>query len=112
MQDDVRTYVDAIAPEHRALFDHVYALADAADAEAVRSISYGVPTWRVGKRRLFIGVWKHGISVYGFLGHDGGFVERHPDLLASKGTIHLRAEDVATIGDSELSDLFSAILKQ
>ena len=111
MQDDVRTYVDAIAPEHRALFDHVYGLADAAAApEAVRSISYGVPTWRVGKRRLFLGVWKHGISVYGFLGHDGGFVERHPDLLASKGTIHLTAADLARVDDTELSDLFRATL--
>jgi hypothetical protein len=28
-------------------------------------LSYGMPAYRVGKRRLNIGVWKRGVSVYG-----------------------------------------------
>lgn len=110
MQQDMEAYADAIDPQLRPLFDRLYGVACAAGPDAVQGISYGVPTWRLGKRRLYVGVWKHGLSVYGFLGHDGGFVERHPDLLASKGTIHLRPEDLAGIGDAELSDLFRAVL--
>lgn len=112
MQQDVNRYVEAIEPQQRPLFDRVYGLACAVEPDAEQSISYGVPTWRVGKRRLYVGVWKHGISIYGFgNGHDGGFVARHPDLLASKGTLHLRAEDLASIDDAELSGLLSAVLQ-
>ena len=41
------------------------------EAEVV--ISYNMPTYKVGERRLYVGVWKHGISLYGWgEGEDGG----------------------------------------
>jgi hypothetical protein len=44
-------------------------------------ISYNIPTYKVGRRRLFLGVWKHGVSIYGWdQGRDAGFIDRHPAL--------------------------------
>ena len=50
------------------------------------ALSYGMPAYRVGVRRLNIGVWKHGVSVYGWRAdRDGGFVARHPDAAERQG---------------------------
>ncbi len=50
MKDAVPDHLDAIAPEHRPQFD-----------------------------RLHVGVWQHGVSIYGWQeGRDAGFTARHP----------------------------------
>ena len=70
-----------------------------------------MPTNRVGDRRVYLGVWKHGISIYGWRqDDDGGFVAAHPALKASTGTIRLRPEDAAGIADAELLGLLRAAL--
>ena len=52
-------------------------LAEHPDAEV--ALSYGMPAYRVGQRRLNLGVWKHGVSVYGWRAdRDGGFVAAPP----------------------------------
>jgi hypothetical protein len=49
--------------------------------------------------------------IYGWQeGRDGGFSARHPELRTSKGTIRLRSEDAAAIGDEELRELARAAL--
>ena len=74
-------------------------------------ISYGIPTYEAGKRRLYVGVWKHGVSLYGWgQGADGGFVERHPELRKGKGTIQLTADSAAGLSDDELLTLVRAAL--
>jgi hypothetical protein len=111
MDDTVRGYVDAIPTDHRPLFDRISGLIAQAAPDAEVVLSYGIPTYRVGKRRLFVGVWRHGVSLYGWReGSDGGFVERHPDLRTGAGTIRLRPEDADTIGDDELRELAGAVL--
>jgi hypothetical protein len=71
-----------------------------------------MPTYQVGRQRLFVGAWKHGLSVYGFdEGRDRGFIARHPKLKASTGTIRLRPEDAEGISDTELRDLVHAALE-
>ena len=55
-----------------------------------------MPTYRVDKHRLFVGVWTHGISIYGWpQGRADDFIARHPSLRTSKGTIRLRVDDAA-----------------
>jgi uncharacterized protein YdhG (YjbR/CyaY superfamily) len=111
MDDAVRDYIDAIAPEHRPLFDRIHRLVLEAHPEVAVVLSYQIPTYKVGRRRLFVGVWRHGVSVYGWQeGRDGGFTARHPELRTSTGTIRLRPEDAAGIGDDELHDLVRAAL--
>jgi uncharacterized protein YdhG (YjbR/CyaY superfamily) len=111
MDDAVRDYIDAIPSEHRPLFDRLHRLVLEAHPDAAVVLSYQIPTYKVGRHRLFLGVWKHGVSVYGWQeGRDAGFSERHPELRTSKGTIRLRPADAAGIPDDEFRDLARAAL--
>ncbi|MDQ6741721.1 MAG: DUF1801 domain-containing protein [Candidatus Dormibacteraeota bacterium] len=111
MDQAVRDYIDAIAPEHRPLFDRLHRLVLEAHPDAAVELSYQMPTYKVGRRRVFVGVWKHGVSIYGSE-HGGGadFTARHPELKTSRGTIQLRPEIAAQIPDAELRELFRAAL--
>ena len=111
MDDAVRNYIDAIAPEHRPLFDRLHGLVLEVHPDAAVVLSYQIPTYKVGGRRLFLGVWKHGVSIYGWQqGRDAGFAARHPELRTSKGTIQLRPDEAAAIPDDEFRDLVRAAL--
>ena len=109
MDDAVQQYIDAIPAAHRPLFDRVHGLILEVQPDAQVMMSYGIPTYKVGKARLYLGEWKHGVSIYGWQqGHDGGFVDRHPELKKSKGTIQLRPETADAVTDDELRDLVRA----
>jgi len=111
MDDAVRSYIDAIDTAHRPLFDRLHRLVLQAYPDATVVLSYQMPTYRVGRRRLFLGVWKHGVSIYGWdRGRDAGFTARHPELKTSRGTIQLRPEAAAGIPDDEFRDLVRAAL--
>lgn len=111
MDDAVREYIDAIPADHRALFDRVHDLILEVAPEAEVVISYEIPTYKVDRARLYVGAWKHGISLYGWgEGRDGGFIGRHPELRTGKGTIRLRPEDAEAISDDELRELARAAL--
>ena len=108
----VREYVDAIAPDVRPLFDRLHGLVLRAHPEAEVGISYAMPSYRVGSRRLHIGAWKHGVSLYGWRrDRDGGFVARHPGLSSGKGTIRIRPRDGAAISDEEFTALLGGALE-
>ena len=112
MDEAVRNYVDGVDPAYRPLFDRVHRLIMAAHPGAEVALSYQIPSYKVGKRRLYVGAWQHGISIYGWgQDRDGGFTERHPELRTSKGTIRLRPQDAAAISDEEFSGLVSAALE-
>jgi uncharacterized protein YdhG (YjbR/CyaY superfamily) len=109
--DAVRDYIESIAPEHRPLFDRLHRLVLELHPEVAMLMLYKMPAYKVGDRRLFIGVWKHGVSMYGWSkGGDAGFTARHPKLQTSTGTIQLRPEDAAAIHDDEFRDLIRAVL--
>jgi uncharacterized protein YdhG (YjbR/CyaY superfamily) len=111
VDEAVREYIDAIPSEHRALFDRLHRLILEAHPEATVALSYGIPAYRAGRRRVFVGAWKHGLSVYGWhADHDAGFSARHPEFLASKATIRLRPQDATGLGDDELRDFLRATL--
>jgi uncharacterized protein YdhG (YjbR/CyaY superfamily) len=111
MDEAVRGYIDAIAPEHRPLFDRLHRVILEAYPDATVVLSYQMPTYKVGRRRLHLGVWQHGVSLYGWSrSGDAGFTARHPELKAGKGAIQLRPDDAATITDDELRDLVRAVL--
>jgi len=111
MDERVRDYIDAIVPEYRPLFDRLHRLVLEAHPDAAVVLSYKIPTYKVGGRRLFIGAWKHGVSIYGWdQGRDAGFIASHPKLKTSKGTIQLRPSDAAGITDDEFRDLVRAAL--
>ena len=111
MDEAVRDYIDAIAPQHRPLFDRVHRLVLEDHPDAAIVISYQMPTFKVGDRRLYVGVWKHWVALYGWEeGRDAGFTARHPELTTGKGTIRLPPDVAAGIPDDELRDLVRAAL--
>jgi uncharacterized protein YdhG (YjbR/CyaY superfamily) len=111
MDAAVQAYIDGIDPEHRALFERLHRLILTAQPDATVAISYEIPTYKVGKRRLYVGAWKHGLSIYGWQAdRDAGFSDRHAALRTSKGTIQLRSADAAAIPDEEFLELARAAL--
>jgi uncharacterized protein YdhG (YjbR/CyaY superfamily) len=111
MDQAAQEYIDAIPPEHRALFDRMHGLVLEVHPDAEVGISYGIPTYKVGKRRLYVGVWKHGISLYGWgEGEDAGFTARHPELSSGKGTLRITPAAAGDITDDELRALVTGSL--
>ena len=107
----VQAYIDGIGPAHRALFGRLHGLIMRARPDAQVTLSYKMPTYKAGKRRLYVGAWKHGISVYGWpQDRVDGFTARHPELVTSKGTIRLRPQDASRITDEDLLGLARAAL--
>ena len=112
IDEAVQIYIDGVDPAYRPLFDRIHRLILAAHPEAAVALSYQIPAYKVGRRRLYVGAWQHGISIYGWQqDHDAGFTARHPELRTSKGTIKLRPQDAAAISDDELLGLVSAALE-
>lgn len=107
----VLAYIDRIPAAHRPLFDRLHGLILRARPDVTVVLSYRMPTYRAGGRRLHLGAWKHGISVYGWRqDEDGGFIARHPALKTSTGTIQLRPQDAAGLTDEELLGLIRGAL--
>ena len=110
--EGVQAYIGALDPARRSLFGRLHALVLATHPEAEVSLAYNMPVYRVGSRRLSLGAWKHGVSVYGFRkDNDGGFVARHPDLASGRGTIRIGFHDAERITDDELRDLVGGALE-
>ena len=110
MDEALLRYRDQLDSTQGPLFDRLHRLIIGACPDAEVVLSYGMPTYRIGRRRLNIGVWKHGLSLYVSPNRDGGFSARHPELAAGKGTIKLRPADAACIPDAEFQDLIRAAL--
>ncbi len=107
----VEAYIDAIAPEQRPLFDRLHAIVLTEHPDAEVTLAYGMPAYRVGGRRLNLGVWAHGVSVYGWRrDRDGGFAARHPGLLSGKATIRIRPLDAEGVSDEDLRTLLGGAL--
>jgi hypothetical protein len=106
----VRRYLDEMDSEYRPVFDRLRRLMVATCPDAELVVSYGMPTFRIGRRRLNIGAWQHGLSLYVSPNRDGGFSARHPELVSGKGTLKLRPADAAGVSDAEFQDLFRAAL--
>ncbi len=112
MDPDVQDYIDAIPATYRPLFDRLHCIIVAAHPDVEVALSYGMPAYRVGPRRLNLGVWRHGVSVYGWRAdRDGGFVARHPRLSSGKGTLRIRPKDADALSDDELRALLGGALE-
>lgn len=110
--------VAAVPDTHRAIFERVdRLLREGRDLET--DLSYGILRYRrpgparARRPALHLGVWKHGVSLYGWSAdRDGGFGERHPDLLGGRGTLKLTQARAGKVPDEELRALFAAALDE
>lgn len=97
------------SPPSTGLFDRLHRLILDVHPDIAITLSYKMPTYRVGKRCLHVGVWKHGLSIYGWdPGRDAGFAARHPELANDKGTIRLGPDVAVRITDAEFCDFLRA----
>jgi hypothetical protein len=111
MDDAVQVYLDAIAPSVRPLFDRIDALIFELYPGAEVVISYDMPTYVLGDRRLHVAAWKSWVSVYGWdEENDGGIVARFPEATSGRGTLKLRPADAESITDDELRGLLRGAL--
>ncbi len=109
--DDVVAFVAAIEPARRPLFDRVHRLVLEVCPDARMVLSFKMPTYVAGTRQLHVGVWKHGLSFYGWQHDgDGGLVARHPHLDNGRGTLRLPVAEAEHIGDDELRGFLAAAL--
>lgn len=107
MQD----YLDGIAPAVRPLFDRIQGLILDVHPGAEVVISYDMPTYVVGDRRLHVAAWKGWVSLYGWdADRDGGLVARFPKASSGRGTLKIRPADADQIGDDELVALIRGAL--
>ena len=110
MEPAAQAYVDAIDAPTRPLFDRLHRLVLELHPDADVVLSYRMPTFVVGTRRLHVGAWRHGLSLYGWEhGRDAGFATRHPELDSGKGTLKLTHRAAAQLPDDELRDLLRAV---
>ena len=108
---DARVYIDRIAPKHRPIFDRLHDLILATHPDVAVGMSYTMPVYELGEGRLHVGVWSHGLSLYGWpQGSETAFTSRHPDLKTSKGTIRLGPEAASGVTDADLLLLVNAAL--
>ena len=112
VDDAALEYIEAITPEFRPLFERIHRLVLEVDPDPELVISYQIPTYKLDRHRLYVGVWKHGLSIYGWeRERAAGFIAAHPELVTSKGTIRLGPRDAERIPDDELRDLVRAALQ-
>lgn len=103
-------YIEAIEPQHRVLFDRLHGLILRRHPGVAVEFSYGMLTYRLAGRSLIVGVWKHGLSLYGMeVVAAAGLIQRH-GLRTSKGTIQIRAGDAASMSEDELAALVEVAL--
>ena len=107
----MQTYVDGIAAEHLPMWDRVVRLVRVLHPDVELRITYDMPTFVVGERRLPVGVWKHGLSLYGLdESNDAGFVARHPELSSGRGTVRLPTSRADEFTDEELTATLRSVL--
>ena len=106
MDDEVQGYIDAIDPANRPLFDRLHHLILEVRPDVEVVLSYKMPTYKAGRRRLHLAAWRHGVSLYGWgERHAADFTARHPELKTGKGTIQLGPADATGLTDDEFRDL-------
>jgi len=113
MDDDVAAFIEAIDPTRRPLFDRVHRLVMEVQPDARVVLAYKMPTFVAGTRQLHVGVWKHGLSFYGWDdARESPLVARRPHLDSGRGTLKLPLSEAGDITDDELRAFLAAALTE
>ena len=111
VDEAARAYIDALAPDPRALFDRVHHLVGEEAPTASVTIAYDMPTYVVGDQRLHVAAWSHGLSLYGWREADAATIlARHPKLSSGRGTLRLTYAAADDVSDDELRRLVRGAL--
>ena len=108
MDPAVQAYFDAIPETHRPLFDRLHSLILELYPDARVVISYGIPTYRVGRRRVYLGLWKEGVSLHAVSVE--AFRQRHPSIKTGKGSLNFRLTD--ELPEADIRDVIQRAMDQ
>ena len=87
----VQQYIEAIPATHRPLFDRLQALILDLYPTAEIVISYKIPTFKVGRKRVYLGLWKEGVSLHAVSVDD--FKQKHPTIKTGRGSLNFKITD-------------------
>ena len=114
IDEAAQNYLESLIPWEsgaRVQTERVIGLAFVACPEARVTVSYGIACIVAGKRRLYVGAWQHGLSLYGWSAdRDAGFASRHRDLRSGKATLRLPPGVLKAMPDQELQEFVAATL--
>jgi uncharacterized protein YdhG (YjbR/CyaY superfamily) len=108
MDPDVQSYIDAIPERQRALFDRLQSLILELYPNAKIGISYRIPSYKVGRRRVYLGLWKGGVSLHALSVE--GFKQRHPSIKTGKGSLNFKLTD--ELPEDDIRDVIKRVLDQ
>jgi len=91
MDPAVQSYIDAIPERQRPLFDRLQMLVLELYPDAETLISYGIPTFKVGRRRVYLGLWKGGVSLHAI--DPEPFKQRYPSIKTGRGSLNFKVTD-------------------
>jgi uncharacterized protein YdhG (YjbR/CyaY superfamily) len=87
-------YMDKGTGEQRALFERLHLLITDLYPQAENKVSYGLLRYFIGKKGVWLGYWKQGVSLYsGYPELINAFKEKHPQLKYGKGCINFKLTD-------------------
>ena len=87
----VQTFIDTIPEAKRPLFDRLQTLILELYPDAEIAISYQIPAYKVGRRRVWLGLWKDGVSLHAI--DVETFRQRHPSIKTGKGSLNFKVTD-------------------
>jgi len=106
-----REYIDGIDTDTRPVFDRIHRAIVGEFPDVEVAIAYQMPVYRRAGRSMNVGVWKHGISIYGWGNQKNlSLLRRHPELSSGKGTLRITRDVADDIRDAELVELVRGAL--
>ena len=101
MDQAVQSYIDHIPDAKRPLFDRLQALILDLYPDAEVYISYQIPTYKVGKARVYLGLWKSGVSLHAV--SVDAFKALHPSIKTGRGSLNFKISD--EVPDADVCDV-------
>jgi uncharacterized protein YdhG (YjbR/CyaY superfamily) len=108
MEPDVQSYIDAIPERQRPLFERLQSLILEHYPNAEITISYRIPSYKVGRRRVYLGLWKSGVSLHAVAVED--FKQRHPSIKTGRGSLNFKLTD--EVPEDDVRDVIKGALDQ
>jgi uncharacterized protein YdhG (YjbR/CyaY superfamily) len=95
----VTRFIKAIPPVQRPLFDRLHRLILDQYPDAAVSISYQIPCYRTAGGKVFLGLWKSGVSLHAIKFEViAEFKARYPEIKTGKGSLNFKTTDMFTDG--------------
>ena len=108
MDQAVQSYIDAIPESKKPLFDRLQSLILELYPDAEMVISYGIPSYKVGRRRVWLGLWKNGVSLHAV--NVETFKQRHPAIKTGKGSLNFKLTD--ELPEADIRDVITQAISR